>query len=106
MQKEQQQQGQQISLSSYDKLYTNFIYSIKTRTTRETYLVNLKYYMKFLGVKSLKELVEKSQKIIESDIKEYLVYLRKKRKISYVTANAYLIPIRKFYYVNTDYQFK
>ena len=78
MQKEQQQQGQQISLSSYDKLYTNFIYSIKTRTTRETYLVNLKYYMKFLGVKSLKELVEKPQQIIESDIKEYLVYLRKK----------------------------
>ncbi len=35
MQKEQQQQGQQISLSSYDKLYTNFIYSIKTRTTEK-----------------------------------------------------------------------
>ncbi len=108
MQQEQRQQRrqQQISLSSDDKLYTNFIYSIKTRTTRDVYLTNLKYYMKFLGVKSLKELVEKPQKIIESDIKEYLVYLRKKRKISYVTANAYLVPIRKFYYVNSDYQFK
>jgi len=62
--------------------------------------------MKFLDIKNLKELVEKPQKIIESDIKEYLVYLRKERKILYVTANTYLVPIRKFYYVNSDYQFK
>ena len=62
--------------------------------------------MKFLDIKNLKELIEKPQKIIESDIKEYLVYLRKERKISYVTANTYLVPIRKFYYVNSDYQFK
>ncbi|MGH9979985.1 MAG: hypothetical protein ACRD6U_00350 [Nitrososphaeraceae archaeon] len=54
----------------------------------------------------MRELIEKPQKIIESDIKEYLVYLRKERKISYVTANMYLVPIRKFYYVNSDYQFK
>ena len=39
--------------------------------------------MKFLGIKNLREHIEKSQKIIESDSKEYLVYLRKERKISY-----------------------
>ena len=66
----------------------------------------LQYYLKFLDIKNLRELIEKPQKIIESDIKEYLVYLRKERKISYVTANMYLVPIRKFYYVNSDYQFK
>ena len=47
--------------------------------------------MKFLGVNSLKELVvgnkeNKPQKIIESDIKEYLVYLRTKKKTSYNTS--------------------
>ena len=107
-QQKEQRQGQQISLlsSSDDKLYRNFIYSIKTRATRENYLKFLQYYMKFLDTKNLRELVEKPQKIIESDIKEYLVYLRKERKISYVTANTYLVPIRKFYYVNSDYQFK
>jgi hypothetical protein len=74
---EQRRQGQQISLSSDDdKLYRNFIHSIKTRATREN-------SMKFLGIKNLRELIEKSQKIIESDSKEYLVYLRKERKISY-----------------------
>jgi integrase len=90
-----------------DKLYKNFIYSIKTQITRKNYLHFLKYYIKFLGVKSLRELVEgKSQKIIESDIKEYLVYLRNKKKLSYESAKIYLVAIRKFYYVNSDYQFK
>jgi hypothetical protein len=39
-QQKEQRQGQQISLlsSSDDKLYRNFIYSIKTRATRENYL--------------------------------------------------------------------
>ena len=107
-QQKEQRQGQQISLlsSSDGNLYRNFIYSIKTRATRENYLKFLQYYMKFLDTKNLRELIEKPQKIIESDIKEYLVYLRKERKISYVTANTYLVPLRKFYYVNSDYQFK
>ena len=88
LQESEQKQGQQISLSSDDdKLYRNFIHSIKTRATRENYLKFLQYYMKFLDIKNLRELIEKPQKIIESDIKEYLVYLRKERKISYVTAN-------------------
>jgi hypothetical protein len=97
----------QILKESEDKLYTNFIYSIKTEVTRQNYLKLLKYYMKFLGVKTFRELIkDKPQKIIESDIKAYLVYLRNQKKISYNSANLYLYPIRKFYYVNTDYQFK
>ena len=31
--------------------------------------------MKFLGMKNLRELIKKPQKIIEFDIKEYLVFL-------------------------------
>ena len=89
-----------------DKLYNNFIYSLKSEVTKEKYLKNLKYYMKILGIKTLRELVNKPQKIIESDIKEYLVYLRNQKKVSYLSAVLYLSPIRKFYYVNTDYQFK
>jgi len=40
--------------------------------------------MKFLGISNFKDLIDektKSQKIIESDIKEYLVYLRNQKKI-------------------------
>ena len=74
-------QQQEITLKESD-LYSNFIYSFKTEVTRKNYLINLKYYMKFLGVETLKDLIkDKPQKIIESDIKAYLVYLRTKRKI-------------------------
>ena len=53
LQESEQKQGQQISLSSDDdKLYRNFIHSIKTRATREN-------YMKFLDIKNLRELIEK-----------------------------------------------
>ena len=63
--------------------------------------------MEFLGVKTLKELVEgKQQKIIESDIKTYLMYLRNERKIAYRSTALYLSAIKKFYYVNSDYNFK
>ena len=90
-----------------NQLYSNFIYSLKTEVSRQMYIKCLKYFMKFLGVNTLRELIEgKPQRIIESDIKEYLIYLRNQKKISYNTASLYLSAIRKFYYVNSDYQFK
>lgn len=71
----------QILKDSEDKIYTNFIYSFKTEVTRKNSMSILKYYMNFLGVTTLRELVEdKPQKIIESDIKAYLVFLRNKKK--------------------------
>ena len=98
----------QILKDSEDKnYYNNFIYSYKTEVARKNSMSILKYYMKFLGITTLRELVEgKPQKIIESDIKAYLVYLRNKKKVSYNTAVLYLSVIKKFYIVNTDYQIK
>jgi hypothetical protein len=55
-QQQKEQRQQQISLSSDDKLYRNFIHSIKTRATREN-------YMKFLDIKNLRELIEKLQRM-------------------------------------------
>ena len=90
-----------------NRLYSNYIYSIKTEVSRQTYVKCLKYFMKFLGVNTLKELiVDKPQKIIEADIKDYLIYLRNQKKVSYVTASLYLSAVRKFYHVNSDYSFK
>jgi len=106
--KQQQQEEQQQKQEEEDKsYYNNFIYSFKTEVTRKTSLLILKYYMKFLGVTTLRELVEgKPQKIIEADIKAYLVYLRNQKKISYGSAALYLSVIKKFYVVNTDYPLK
>ena len=73
----------QILTDSEDKIYNNFIYSYKTEVTRKNSMTTLKYYMNFLGITTLRELVEKPQKIIESDIKAYLVYLRNKNRHGY-----------------------
>ena len=100
-QQEKQQQKQQIIITLLNsqedhRLYKNFIHSIKTQVTRENYLKFLQYYLKFLGVKTLKELIEnKPQKIIESDIIAYLIHLRNQKKISYGSAKMYLVAIRK-----------
>ncbi len=93
---------------SNDKTYhNNFIYSYRTDVTRKTSLLVLKYYMNFLGVTTLSELVDnKPQKIIESDIKAYLVYLRNEKKISHSSRVLYLAVIKKFYTVNTDLPFR
>jgi hypothetical protein len=87
--------------------YNNFYYSYKVEVTRKNSLSILKYYMNFLGIKNISELVRnKPQKIIESDIKAYLVYLRNEKKISYGAAALYLSVIKKFYIVNTEFPFR
>ena len=82
-----------ILLEENDKLYKNFIYSIKTEVSRKMYIKCLKYYMKFLNVTSLNELIVKPQKLIEADIKDYLVYLTTQKKISHSARKTYLAPI-------------
>jgi hypothetical protein len=52
-----------ISLSNDDKLYRTFIHSIKSQITRKNYLINIKYYMEFLGVTTLKELLDNLRKL-------------------------------------------
>lgn len=65
--------------------------------------------MNFLGVKDGKcsKLLEgKDQRTIEDDIKSFLVYIRQDMGISYQSASHYLDAIRKFYYFNTEYDFR
>ena len=107
MQKQElEPQQHTILLEKNDELYKNFIYSIKTEVSKQMYIKCLKYYMNFLNVTSLNELIVTPQKLIEADIKDYLVYLRTQKKISHSARKTYLAPIRKFYYVNSDYQLK
>lgn len=75
-----------------NRIYTNFIYSIKTEVTRELYLRVIKYYMKFLDVITLTELVAKNklQKIIEFEIKAYLIYLEKQKRF-HIILNLYIL---------------
>jgi hypothetical protein len=68
MQQQQQKEEQQQILTnnnnnSEDKIYyNNFVYSYKTEITRKNSFTILKYFMKFLGVKTLRELVDNKKK--------------------------------------------
>lgn len=90
-----------------DLYYSNFVNSIKAKTTKQDYILRLKYFMDFVGASKPADLIENvDKKIIENNLKSYLVYLRQERGISFQSANHYLNPVKKFYFVNLDYEFK
>ena len=84
--------------------YTNFINALKSKSTKLDYTRRLKFFMDFLHIKQYHQLVE-DKKTIENDIKSFLVYLRKDRKVSYKSASHYLDAVKKFF-VNSEYEFK
>ena len=91
-------------------LYRNFINSLKSKTTKLDYTRRLKYFFEFLGIddgqySALLDL-KKDKKMIETDIKSFLVCLREKKGLSYRSATQYLNALKKFYYVNSEYEFK
>jgi integrase len=92
-------------------LYKNFINTLKGKNTKDDYTRRLKYFLEFLGVKNRKRysvLVDpnKDKKMIESDIKSFLTFLREKKGISYISATQYFNAIKQFYYVNSELEFK
>lgn len=91
-------------------LYRNFINALKSKTTKEDYTRRLKYFLEFLGYSDGQYSAmldpNKDKKMIESDIKSFLVFLREKKRLSYQSATQYLNALKKFYYVNSDFEFK
>jgi hypothetical protein len=79
---------QQDNPQENEILYLNFINTCKTKITKSLYKNRLRYFMDFLGVKNYVDLIiNKDKKAIENDIKLFLVYLREKRKVTYVSAS-------------------
>jgi integrase len=63
--------------------------------------------MNFLGVTSYTKLIEnRDKKWIENSIIKFLIYIRQERKLSFKSASLYLDAVKKFYYVNSDFDFK
>jgi hypothetical protein len=83
-----QQEHKQIQQLN-EVYYLNFVNALKSKTTKTDYTKRLKYFMDFLGLKQedYSELItNKDKKWIENNIKNFLVYLRNERKISYKSA--------------------
>jgi integrase len=76
--------------------------SLKSRNTSRIYAVALNDFMKYRKVTNLSELLENETKakLLESDIIEFLVYLKLERKTSWSFRNVRLSAIKHFYRMN------
>jgi integrase-like protein len=81
-----------------DESYRNFIESIRSDATRETYDYCLKRYFEFLNNKV--QPMNQNIRLIESDIIKYVIYLKNTRKIAYSTISLYLNAITHYYTMN------
>lgn len=71
-------------------IYYKFVNAIKSKTTKMDYTHRLTYFINFLNAKFTLKLVEnKDKETIENDIINYLIYLRKKRRLSFASASQY-----------------
>jgi hypothetical protein len=77
--------------------------SIKSQATRKQYIYGLSRYMKYYNFKDIEDLVkdsDKSIKMIEANIIQFIVWLNQTEKISSFTIRVYLSAIMHFYYMN------
>lgn len=77
--------------------YFNFINSLKSPNTKTTYIQCLKQYMQHRKVNTVDELLIGDQRLLQSNIIEYLVSLQ---QISYGTRYLYAAVLRHFYDIN------
>jgi integrase len=86
-----------------EEYYRNFKNSCKTVATFESYNNKLNKYMKYRGYTEYSQLVDpnKDVRLIESDIIDFIVYLKEKH-YRYQSRCAYLNAICHFYNVNDE----
>lgn len=90
------QDSQQI----YDNAYRNFIHSLRSPKTRLDYEKSLSYFMAWKKMDSYRALLERAPRLIESDIIDYIIYLKEQKKVSPSTVDSYIAAIHHFYYMN------
>jgi integrase len=88
-----------------DSAYKNFIHSIKSAATRALYQKGLRYFMDFMKVKEdeyykLLPPEGREPKLIQSDIIDFILYIRDQKKLSPASINAYVAALRHFYVMN------
>ena len=82
--------------------YRNFIETCRSTATRVMYSKALRYFMSYLRLpsESLDRLLDKDPKIIQMDICDYVIHLKKSGIIASRSIQAYLAALHKFYVMN------
>lgn len=83
------------------ELYRNFIHSLRSSATKTDYTRALKYFMDFLKLdhNDYSSLLPSDPKLIQSNIIDFLIFLREKNKAPN-TIHSYLAAIKRFYDMN------
>jgi integrase len=80
--------------------YRNFIETIHSPYMRETYRNSLSLYLRYRGFNTCEQLLEGDPKIIQSQLVDYIIYLREELQISQYTINGRIAAVKKFYETN------
>jgi hypothetical protein len=94
--------------SSSSSAYRNFIFSIKSPKTRLEYTCLLRYFMAWLKMDVLNDdnynnyekLLHKDPKLITSDIIDFIIYLKYKKRLSPASVSSHIAALHHFYDMN------
>lgn len=80
--------------------HRNFVCSLKSSFTRDTYAKALLHFMKFRNISASDDLVKEDPRIIQSNIIEWLIHLKEVKKLSSASITLYCAAIHHFYDMN------
>jgi integrase len=80
--------------------YRNFIETIHSPETRGAYKNSLSLFLRYKGVDTCKQLLIGDPKMIQSQLIDYVIYMREELQLSQSTINNRIAAIKKFYDTN------
>ena len=80
--------------------YRNFIQTVHSPFTRIAYKNSLSLYLRYLNISDCETLLQQDPKIIQSQLIEYVIYMKEELKLSRNTIYSRLSAVEKFYETN------
>ena len=80
--------------------YRNFIQAVHSPFTRIAYKNSLSLYLRYLNIGDCDRLLEQNPKVIQSQLIEYVIYMKEELKLSRNTIYSRLSAVEKFYETN------
>lgn len=82
--------------------YRNFVDTCRSALTRKIYIKSLQYYMRYLRLADddYDKLLHEDTKIPQTNICDYISYLRKQKDMAPKSISRYVSAVRKFYVMN------
>jgi hypothetical protein len=77
--------------------YRNFVCSVKSTFTRDSYTKALRQFMTFRNISTCDDLIKGESKLLQTSIIEWLVHLKEVKKLSSALITLYCAALHHFY---------